>query len=93
MGNGNKKEITMVTKITRIERISDYSQSERDLLPDYSERLEEALKLDYPDAEISIRMLNECGDCELHIDCDEDEHESVREDIRHTIESCWEASI
>ena len=80
-----------VRKITLIERTSDYEQSVRDLLPEWKWRCELELAVNYPVAEISIELRNnECGPCELHVDCDDDEYESVRGDVGRTLESAWE---
>ena len=72
-----------VRKITRVERISDYEQSVRDMLPEWIERCTSALAADYPDAEIVFYLRNnECGPGELLVDCDDDdEWLSASEDI------------
>jgi hypothetical protein len=88
------REITMVTKIERVERAGDYDQAVLDLLPGWKTELESMLAIEYPDAEICIKILyNECGVSVTYVNCNDSERDEVETDIRHSSEECWNSMI
>ena len=87
----------MVTKIHRIERTEDYASSVNELIPEWIERSEAALRENYPTAEIKIKVLpNECGSSSLYVETDTNnprEIEETERDVRQVLSDSWERCL